>query len=55
MLSLIAGIIGVIYGWQRAAKHGGNRADKLQYAAAHGMAFFIVGYFALLAIFSLIG
>ncbi|MEE9453467.1 MAG: hypothetical protein V3V13_03660 [Paracoccaceae bacterium] len=55
MLSLIAGIIGAIFGWWRASKRGGNRADKLQYAAVHGMAFLVVGYFASLAILSLLG
>lgn len=45
MLPLLAGIIGAGYGWWRAGKRGGNTADKLQYAAAHGIAFFLVGYF----------
>lgn len=36
-------IVGAALGWWRAAKRGGNRLDKLQYAAAHGIAFFILG------------
>jgi len=35
-------IIGALYGWIKAGKFGGNRMDKAQYAAAHGLAFFLV-------------
>ena len=38
MFALVAGFIG----WNRAAKRGGNRADKIQYAAAHGIPAFLV-------------
>ena len=45
ILGLIGAIIGAILGWVRATKRGGNTADKLQYAAAHGIAFLLAGYF----------
>ena len=35
-------VVGAIVGWYRAGKLGGNRLDKLQYAAAHGLCFFII-------------
>ena len=28
-----------LLGWRRAAKRGGERLDKIQYAAAHGIGF----------------
>jgi len=45
MLAIIGGILGVALGWWRATKRGGDTADKLQYAAAHGIALLLVGYF----------
>ena len=45
ILGLIGAIIGAIIGWVRATKRGGNIADKLQYAAGHGIALLLVGYF----------
>ena len=42
MLIVPAFILGAIFGWYRAGKRGGNRLDKLQYAFAHGIAFFLV-------------
>ncbi len=38
MILPIAFLIGAAIGWLRASKRGGNRLDKLQYAAAHGIA-----------------
>jgi len=38
-LMVIAGAIG----WRRAASRGGNRADRWQYAAAHGIPAFLIG------------
>lgn len=32
-----------VLGWIRAGKAGGKTADKAQYAAAHGLAGFILG------------
>jgi len=45
ILAAIGGIIGAILGWIHATKRGGNTADKLQYAVAHGIALLLVGYF----------
>jgi phosphate/sulfate permease len=39
MLILVALAIGAFVGWRRAAARGGDRLDRLQYAAAHGIAF----------------
>lgn len=48
---VIAGLIlGAAIGWRRAAKRGGTLADKLQYAAAHGMALAVLGIFLTLFI-----
>ncbi|WP_165775682.1 hypothetical protein [Paramylibacter kogurei] len=41
--AIIAAIIGVILGWVRAGKRGGNNLDKLQYAAGHAIAFGLIG------------
>ena len=43
MLPLLGLIAGFGFGWWRAAKRGGNRLDKLQYGAAHSIAFGILG------------
>ena len=43
MIVITGLILGAVLGWRRAAKRGGNRADKLQYAAAHGMALAVLG------------
>ena len=45
MVQIVAMIAGFALGWYRAGKRGGNRLDKLQYGAAHGIAFFILGLF----------
>lgn len=45
ILGIIGAIIGITLGWVRAKKRGGNTADKMQYAVAHGIAFFLAGYF----------
>ncbi len=37
MIYPIAFLLGAIYGWQRAGKCGGNREDRLQYAAVFGI------------------
>ncbi|MER2508817.1 hypothetical protein [Amaricoccus sp.] len=38
MVLTLAFAIGMLVGWRRAALAGGDRLDKLQYAAAHGIA-----------------
>ena len=42
MLLVIAFVLGALLGWQRAARRGGDRLDRLQYAAAHGIVFVLV-------------
>lgn len=42
MLLLIAFVLGALFGWRRASRRGGDRLDRLQYAAAHGIAFTLV-------------
>jgi hypothetical protein len=37
MLVAIAFLAGCAVGWMRAARRGGNLADRLQYAVAHGV------------------
>lgn len=39
MIILLAMLLGAFFGWRRAAARGGDRLDRLQYAAAHGIAF----------------
>jgi hypothetical protein len=39
-------ILGAAIGWMRAARRGGNRADKVHYALAHAILFAILGLFA---------
>jgi phosphate/sulfate permease len=38
MLILLAIALGAFLGWRRATARGGDRLDKLQYAAAHAIA-----------------
>jgi len=45
MIVIAALIIGAAIGWWRAGKLGGNRADRLQYGAAHALAFAVLGIF----------
>ncbi len=43
MIVIFALILGAAYGWMRATKLEGNRADRLQYAAGFGLAFAVIG------------
>ncbi len=43
LIALAAGLIG----WRRAAKRGGTRADKIQYALAHAIPAFLLTMIAL--------
>ena len=47
MILPIAFLIGALVGWVRASKRAGNRLDKLQFAAAHGIAVTLVTFIAL--------
>lgn len=46
MIVLIAIVLGAWLGDVRARRARGNRKDRLQYAAAHALAFAILGLFA---------
>lgn len=39
MLVLIAFVLGAAVGWWRARRRAGDRLDRLQYGAVHGIAF----------------
>lgn len=46
-VALILGLAMAAMGWARAARRGGKLADRLQYAAAHGFAGFLLGMIAM--------
>jgi len=46
MIVIIAIILGALLGDLRARRAQGNAKDRLQYAAAHALAFAIIGLFA---------
>lgn len=46
MIIIAALAIGALIGWRRAARLNGNRKDRLQYAAAHALAFSVLGLLA---------
>ncbi|GAB4386901.1 hypothetical protein [Albidovulum sp.] len=46
MIFFLATVAGAVLGWIRAKRRGGNRLDRLQYAASHAIAFAILGLFA---------
>lgn len=50
MIVILAAVFGALIGYRRADQRGGNRMDKAQYAAAHAIAFAIVGLFATLLV-----
>lgn len=50
MIIIAALIFGAAIGWFRAGKLGGNRADRLQYAAAHAIALAVIGLFVTIAL-----
>jgi hypothetical protein len=39
VLLLLAFLLGFALGWQRAGRRGGDRLDRLQYGAVHGIVF----------------
>lgn len=45
MIVIIAALIGAILGWRRAARLGGNRKDRLQYAFVFAMGLAVIGVF----------
>jgi len=40
---IIGVVLGVVIGWYRAGKAGGNRLDQLQYGAAHACGLGLLG------------
>lgn len=46
MIVIAAMVIGAFLGWRRARQLGGNKGDRLQYAAAFAMGFAVIGLFA---------
>ncbi|SET52091.1 hypothetical protein [Paracoccus homiensis] len=46
MIVIAALVVGSLLGWRRAAKLGGDRRDKAQYAAAFALGFAILALFA---------
>lgn len=45
MIILAAILLGAVIGWLRAGRLGGNRADRIQYAAVHAIGFAMLGLF----------
>nr|WP_319251535.1 apolipoprotein acyltransferase [uncultured Celeribacter sp.] len=45
MIVIVLAILGTILGWRMAAKRGGNRLDKLQYAAVYFLIAALIGLF----------
>ena len=44
MIPIIALFAGFFIGWRRAASRGGVRADKWQFAIAHGVGFALIAF-----------
>jgi hypothetical protein len=42
MIGIIGLLGGALWGWRVASKAGGDAGDKAQYAAAFGLAFFLL-------------
>lgn len=55
MIVLAGLVLGAVFGGWRAARAGGKGLDIAQYAAAHGLAFMLVGLFATILIDRLAG
>ena len=53
MFVAIAALIGALIGAMRARKAGGKTIDIIQYAAAHGVMFAIIGLFVNIALIRL--
>lgn len=50
MIVIAAGLVGAGFGAWRAKSRGGGRLDMAQYAAAHGIAFALLGLFVALGL-----
>ena len=49
MLLPLAFALGALFGWRRAVARGGDRLDKLQYAAVHGILFTLASLASIVA------
>lgn len=49
MLLPLAFVLGALIGWRRAVRRDGDRLDRLQYAAAHGILLVLLTLVATLA------
>lgn len=50
MIPIIALFAGFFTGWRRAARRGGEQADKWQFAIAHAVGFALLAFFATLVL-----
>jgi chromate transport protein ChrA len=53
LLLAIAGL-GAYVGWTRAARAGGDRLDRLQYAAVHAILFALASFIAMVILTKLV-
>lgn len=45
MIGLVLTFLGGIWGWRKAARRNGDRADKLQYMVVYALIFGMIGLF----------
>jgi hypothetical protein len=50
VLILIAFLLGALFGWRRATLKGGDRFDRLQYAAVHAIIFALLTFAVIVAL-----
>lgn len=50
MIMIASAIAGLLTGWVRAGRQGGNGKDRLHYAVTHAIAFTILGLIVTLVI-----
>ena len=55
LLLLAIACLGAYVGWTRAARAGGDRLDRLQYAAVHAIFFALIGFVVILAATNILG
>lgn len=49
MIYPLAFAIGALIGWRRAGRRGGDRLDRIHYAAIHGIALTLIAVLAVIA------
>ncbi len=55
MVFFLAFATGLVFGWVRAGRRGGDRLDRLQYAAAHGILFALASFALAVVVQRLLG